>query len=160
MAQERLNPLERERYIKWHKENAQVDLRDAESIIYKTQKWSIIAGYYAMHNAAKYYLGNVFGIKITAPSAHDETLKVLEKTLIKSPTYKEIKKLIEKAEKEFETLVGADASTITAQYRLGKEKREKQTYYSQSFVKREDAQKFLDEIVKPFMKIIMELEEW
>ena len=159
MAKEKLSPLERDRYILWQKENAELDLQDAEAILEKSKKWSIIAGYYAMHNAAKYYLGKVFNIKITAPSAHDDTLKILESTLIKSPTYKEIKKLIEKAKKEFESLIGADASTIATQYKVGKEKREKQTYYSRFSGKKEDALKFLNEIVKPFLKIIMELEE-
>ncbi len=159
MTKEKLSPIERERYINWHKENAELDLEEAEEILEKSQKWSIIAGYYAMHNAAKYYLGKVFNLKISAPSAHDETLKALEQFLIKSPTYKEIKKLILEAEKEFETLIGADASTIANQYRLGKEKREKQTYYTRFQGKKEDAQGFLDEIVKPFIKIIMELEE-
>lgn len=159
MAKERLTTLEKERYIEWHKENAIIDLKDAEDIIDISQKWGIIAGYYAMHNAAKYYLGRVFGLKITAPSAHDEVLKVLEKQLISRPTYQEIKKLIEKAEEEFETLTGADAETISNHYRIGKEKREKQTYYTKYQGKKEDAIAFLNEVVKPFIKIIMELEE-
>ncbi len=156
---EKLNSIERERYISWHKENAELDLKDAEEILDKSQKWSIIAGYYAMHNAAKYYLAKVYNLKISAPAAHDETLKALEQLLIKSPTYSEIKKLIVEAEKEFESLTGADASTISNHYKLGKEKREKQTYYTRFQGKKEDAQDFLNEIVKPFIKIIMELEE-
>ncbi len=159
MAYDKLNPLEKERYIEWHKQNAELDLKDAELILDKSQKWSIIAGYYAMHNAAKYYLGKVHGFKISAPGAHEETLKMLEKLLIKAPTHQEIKKLINEAEKEFEILMGADASTIADYYKVGREKREKQTYYTQFQGKKEDAQRFLNEIVKPFIKIIMKLEE-
>ena len=44
-------------------------------------------------------------------------------------------------------------------YRVGKEKREKQTYYTRFPSKKDDGKEFLTEIVKPFLKIILELEK-
>lgn len=159
MTKGKLDALERDRYIKWHEDNANNDLGDARAILDKSQKWAIIAGYYAMHNAAKYYLGKVFGIKIDAPGAHIDVLPILREKLPKKPTFDEIQKLIVKAEEEFESLTGADASTVITQYKLGKEKREKQSYYTRFAGRKEDAKDFLDNTVEPFMKIIMELNE-
>ncbi|MEA3515287.1 MAG: hypothetical protein U9R34_07440 [Nanoarchaeota archaeon] len=61
MAITKLNPLERERYLQWHKAQAEYDMDIAERMIGSFPKWGIIIGYYSMYNAAKYYLGKVFG---------------------------------------------------------------------------------------------------
>lgn len=148
----------KERYVNWHKNNALIDLKDAENIISISPKWSIIAGYYAIHNATKYYLGNVHNKEIKQPGAHKDAFLLLKKALMTQPAYNEVNVLIKKAEEEYEILIGADAESIYRQYERGKNQRENQQYYQTNFLKVEDAKDFLENTVKPFLKIILELK--
>ena len=155
----KLNPLERERYLKWHLSQTEYDLRIAESLVLISPKWSIIIAYYSMHNAAKYYLGKVFSIKVVPPQTHETVVRELERRTLKNPTCQEIKRLIESAKEEFDILTYADPAIIHQQYRQGKEKREKQSYYSSHSIRKEDPKDFIKNIAKPFQKIMVELGE-
>lgn len=157
MAVSTLTPMNKERYVKWHKENAEQDLKDAKNMIKVSEKWAIITGYYAMHNAAKYYLGKVRNKKIEQPEAHADTIKEIEVALRQK--YKTVAQLIEQAKEEFDSLTNADQEDIKLRLIQGREKMEKRTYYQTHPTKPEEAIKFIEETVKPFIKIIMELEE-
>jgi len=79
-------------------------LAHANENVDKFPRWSIISGYYAMHNIAKLFLAKKFRIKILK-EVHSTTIKVMRivserKDLVKllEIGYREFKKLIEELE--------------------------------------------------------------
>ena len=61
----RLPEVEREKYLSFHERLWKEDFRTCRLLINKSPRWSIISGYYAMHDLAKYLLAKKFNIKIS-----------------------------------------------------------------------------------------------
>ena len=113
-------------------------------------KWSIISGYYAIHNITKYYLAIKYNKKIGLPDIHEATITA-SKELIKN---KEIKELIDSAIFEFEEIIPTYYSLI----RLKKEKKNLQYYTNKNPEKEKvtynKANYFHTSIVEKYIKLI------
>lgn len=155
----KIDPREKERYVGYHLEQSTLDLEIAKKNIEISGKWSIIIGYYSMHNIVKYYLGKYHNRMIKQPRAHEDSFKELQKVLRQTPQFKIIKILIEEAKKEFHLLIFQDVDDLINAYSQGIEKRKNQNYYQKYASKKENARKFHTDIVVPFVEIIKKLEE-
>ena len=146
----KINELELERYINFFDKSYKNNLEHSNFVLEKFPRWSIISGYYAMHDIAKLFLAKEFRLKIDY-EVHATTIKVL-KELIKN---KEILKLIEKGYEEFITIANdlaeAKKDRVKVQYYTGTE------YMEQEYKKR--AKEFLNKIVELFLFKINKLME-
>ena len=154
---------EKEIYTKWHDFAYQDDLESAESLIENHPRNAIVLGYYSMHNIAKKYLGDVFSIKIPQEDTHSLTLKALKEKIAKEVTRKMVVELMKKAQEEYEMFSKPKPELLSALLRHGRSERASQSYYQskQEADKRvgsEKAREFIDTIVKPFIKIMKELD--
>lgn len=126
----------------------------SKNIINDHPRWSIISGYYAMHDISKLFLLEEYDIQFTKPSVHDAVIKALKKLIQK----KDIIHLIEDADKEFKKIQKLDYFLSK-----GKEHREKTQYYTMlSFDEKqiqEIAEEFNANIVEPYIKLIKRLLE-
>jgi hypothetical protein len=146
----RIGELEIERYINFFQNSYKDDLAHANENVDKFPRWSIVSGYYAMHDIAKLFLVKKFRIKILK-EVHSTTIKVMRivserKDLVKllEIGYKEFKKLIEELEI-------AKKERVKVQYYTG-------TPYLESLYKKR-AKEFLENIVKPFVQKMEKLIE-
>lgn len=154
---------EKEIYVEWHNYAYQDDLESAEELIEKHPRNAIVLGYYAMHNIAKMYLGDVFSIKIPKDDTHSVTLKALKEKIAKEVTRKRVVELMKKAQEEYEIFSKPKPEMLSALYRYGKSERASNSYYhsKQKAEKRaesEKVQEFIETIVKPFIQIMKELD--
>jgi len=144
----KINELELSRYVNFFDNSYKDNLNHCKSNIESFSRWGIISGYYAMHDITKLLLAKRFGIKIEL-EVHATTIKVLDE-LIKN---KEILTLIKKGYEEFISLANDLAEA--------KKDRVKVQYYTgTSFMKeqyKESANKFLIEVVEPYLEKIKEL---
>lgn len=138
----KINELELERYINFFSHSYQDNLKHSEAIAETFPRWSIISGYYAMHDITKLFLAKQFLLKIEL-EVHGTTIKVLQE-LIEN---KEILALLEKGYREFISLANdlaeAKKERVKSQYYTGSE------YLQQEYQKR--AKLFLTELVKPYL---------
>lgn len=128
--------------------------KTSDDLLNSHPRWSIISGYYAMHDISKLYLLLKYNLQFTKPSVHDAVIKAL-KFLVKK---KEIVNLIEEGEDEFKKIQKLDYFLAK-----GKHNREKTQYYTplsfnQQQIK-EIANHFNENIVTPYLKIVNALIE-
>lgn len=90
-----LKPIEKESYLNYLKESYKEDLKISKELLFKSPKWSIIAGYYSMHNISKYYLGLNFNLKLSAPEIHSATIQAIKKLVAKKEALDLIEKIVE-----------------------------------------------------------------
>src|SRR3989344_9305940 len=72
----RIIETERERYLNFFSNSYKENLEHCKYVIEKYPRWSIISGYYAMHDIAKLFLADKFNIKIDF-NVHQLTIDVL-----------------------------------------------------------------------------------
>lgn len=154
---------EKEIYVKWHDFAFKDDLESGELLVEKHPRNAIVLGYYSMHNIAKKYLGDVFSIKIPQEDTHSLTLKALKEKISKEVTRKRVIELMKKAQEEYEMFSNPKPELLSALLRYGRSERASQSYYkskqeADKKVGTEKAREFIDTIVKPFIKIMMELD--
>ena len=139
---------ERQRYEMFFNNSYLENLEHSKKVMEKFPRWSMISGYYAMHDITKLFLVKTFGIKIEF-KVHQTTIKIL-KEILKN---KETLKLIEIGYGEFLKMAN-DLSE-------GKKERSKAQYYTGSefskdkFKKR--AEEFLEKVVIPYIKKMEEI---
>jgi len=138
----RINELEIERYINFFENSYKNNLEHCKFVIKSFPRWSIISGYYAMHDIVKLLLAKDFRIKIEL-EVHATTIKVLRELIKK----KDIIVLMEKGYSEFLSLANdlaeAKKERVKAQYYTGTE------YMKKEYEKR--AEEFLLNVVNPFI---------
>lgn len=109
---------ERNRYLNFFSNSYKENLQHSQFVIKKFPRWSIISGYYTMHDLAKLFLADKFGVKIEF-NVHETTIIVL-KELTKD---KEIIKTLNLGYKEFIKLLNdlakAKSERTKAQYYTG-----------------------------------------
>lgn len=137
-------------YLSFLKKSYKEDLAHSKTVLLSSPKWSIISGYYAMHNITKYYLALKYNKKIDLPDVHEATINA-SKELIKN---NEIKNLIETAIFEFEEIIPIYYSLVSA-----KKERKNLQYYSNNSNKidnltLEKANYFLNNIVEKYIELI------
>lgn len=144
----RIGELEIERYVGFFESSSKDNLEHCKTTIKTFPRWSIISGYYAMHDITKLLIAKRFRLKIEL-EVHATTIKVL-KELIKD---KEVMKLIERGYKEFLSLANDLAEA--------KKERTQAQYYTGTAFMRERFQKiseeFLLETVNPYMERMRKL---
>lgn len=143
-----LIPQERKQYEQFLLRTYQENFKVSKQLLSISSRWSIIAGYYAMHDISKLLLAKNFNLKISQPSAHVGVIQAIKELINKE----EIIILLEKAESEIETLHGA---LIEA-----RSEREKSQYYHASNSLKNISKKannFHKLIVEPFIKLVESL---
>ncbi len=116
----RIKETELKRYIEFFTESYKDNLRHSESNKESYPRWSIISGYYAMHDISKLLIAKVFRFKVDF-EVHATTIRVLRE-LLKD---KETLKLIEDGYEEFTNLANelsdAKKERVKVQYYTGTE---------------------------------------
>ena len=92
----RIVETERERYLNFFSNSYKENLEHSKFVINNFPRWSIISGYYAMHDVTKLFLADKFSIKIDF-NVHQTTIEVMNE-LIKD---KEILKMLSLGYSEF-----------------------------------------------------------
>lgn len=156
-----LGEKEREEWIWFHENAWNEDLKLAEELMLRSPRWSIVAGYYAMHDLTKLYLGKIRGWKVAGEFIHAKTIELLAEALRDEPDRGKILGLIREAEKEIGEALRAHESTVVKLLRTGRGERGKAQYYlggkeenmfNANFSRK--ASYFLEKIVKPYAKIM------
>lgn len=141
----RIKELEIERYVNFFENSSKDNLEHCKATIKTFPRWSIISGYYAMHDITKLLIAKKFRLKIEL-EVHATTIKVL-RNLIKD---KEVIRLIEKGYKEFISLANDLAEA--------KRQRTKAQYYTGTAFMKEHFQELSEELlletVNPYLKHI------
>jgi hypothetical protein len=141
----RMRETELERYLGFFENSYQDNLDHCEHVIDSYPRWSIISGYYAMHDITKLYIVKDYRIKIEA-DVHRTTIEVLNEILKDD----EIIALFESGYEEYRNMAGeldsAKRERAKAQYYTG-------TPFSSAEFKRK-SRKFHDEKVVPYIEKI------
>jgi len=145
----RINEDEKERYLDFFSNSYKENLEHCKFNLEKFPRWSIISGYYSMHDLAKLLLADRFAIKIDF-NVHETTIEVL-KELIKD---KRTVEMIRLGHNEFIKLLN-DLTTARS-------KRTKAQYYTGAEFLRakyeKEAKEFLEKTVLPFINKIKEVK--
>ena len=136
------------RYTNFFNNSYKENLEHCKFNLDKFSRWSIISGYYAMHDITKLFLMKKFSIKIDS-KVHKTTLKIIEE-ITKD---KEILRLLKVGYEEFIQM----AADLTE----AREERQKAQYYTGTeFMKekyKEKAISFLKDTVTPYLNKITNL---
>lgn len=145
-----ITPNEKQQYLEFLNNIYQDNVKASEFLLLKFPRWSIISGYYAMHDISKLFLGKNYNLKLGQPSVHSATIQALRE-LIKR---KDILDLMQKAEKEYDQIISSHLALLQ-----GKDQREKSQYYTLQKTETtiQKASYFLEKIVKPYLKLVEEL---
>jgi len=142
----KLSEVEKNAYVSFHEKIWKEDLETAKQLVEKSPRWSIIAGYYAMHDLAKLFLAKKFNLKISGKFDHAATIEALKRFLKNKD-----------AIKKFEDALEAVPVELLPEYlELGKRERAKSQYYTRRFkeIDIKNAIEFLKEVVEPFVKTL------
>jgi|SRR3989344_2311097 len=146
----KIKETELQRYLQFFTASYQDNLNHAKATKDAYPRWSIISGYYAMHDISKLVIAKKYRLKIER-EVHATTIKVLRE-IIKD---KEILKLIEEGYEAFQSLAN-DLSDA-------KKERIKVQYYTGSdFMKekyRKTSETFYTDVVEPYIQKIEKLME-
>ena len=153
---ENLSEVEKESWIKFHENVYKDDLNHSEKDLMEFPRWSIISGYYAMHDITKLYLGKIHDIKITGENVHTKVIDALNKFIQDKQEKDKIIGLLNKAEISFFNVLRLQEKTLPLMLRKGKTERGKTQYYSKDFsdITSQRAVYFFDNIVKPYIEIM------
>jgi hypothetical protein len=159
-----LPATEKENYLKFHKTAFEEDLKHSEKNILDFPRWSIISGYYCMHDLTKLFLSKRFNVKITSPEIHRKAIGALEYFIKDEKLKHHLLELLKEAKEIFFSSERLKEKVVTALLIKGKQERGKAQYYSEDYSKNfkvnsQKAEYFLENIVKPYIKLITGLME-
>lgn len=144
----KIKETELQRYTEFFTESYKDNLNHSQDNLESFPRWSIISGYYAMHDISKLLIAKIYHLKIEF-EVHATTIKVLRE-LLKD---KEILKLIEEGYEEFKSLSkelsDAKKDRIKVQYYTGTK------FMKEKYKKR--STEFHNDIVKPYIEKIKKL---
>ena len=150
----KLSEIEKEDYCSFLSYTWKDNLKACEANLKKFPRWSIIAGYYAMHDLAKLFLAKNFNLKITK-RVHFATVVALENVFKEDKLRKKVIILLKEAEKYYEEV------EPSIYLKLAKKERERVQYYTDKKLDFENYQHkasyFLSYIVNPFIEILKKL---
>ena len=157
-----LPATEAKNYILFHKNAFEEDLKHSEKNILQFPRWSIISGYYCMHNITKLFLAYKFNIRISSPEIHSKTIDALYNFIRDDELKKKLIELLKEAKTIYYSAERLKEKILPALLIKGKQERGKAQYYSEDYSAKENinAQKasyFLETIVKPYVGILREL---
>ncbi len=154
-----LADIEKKSYLDVHSARYKEDIKHAEAVALEFPRWSIISGYYAMHDCAKLFLAKQFNIKVTSPQIHAKTILALGQFIKEEETKQKVLILLKEAKECFYNAERLKERTIPILLKRGKAEREQAQYYTEDYsntreINSKKAIAFIDEIVKPFINII------
>jgi len=157
-----LPSTEKAAYLNFHKFASEDDLKHSEKNMLEFPRWSIISGYYCMHDFTKLFLAEKFNIKISGQNIHAKTIDALEHFINDSTLKKKLLELLKEAKNIYYSAERLKEKTLPVLLRRGKQERGKVQYYSQDYAEeiKANSQKssyFLETIVKPYINLIKEL---
>mgnify|MGYP001347431437 CR=1 FL=1 len=145
----RIEKTEKKRYLNFFSNSYKENLEHCKFVLESFPRWSIISGYYSMHDLSKLFLADKFSIKIEF-KVHETTISVL-KELIKDKQVTEMLNLgYNELIKLLNDLVIAKKQRTKVQYYTG-------TQFMQEKYKKE-ANKFLENTVLTFITKIRTLK--
>lgn len=156
---ENLNDVEKQNYIEFHTAYYQDDILHAEFVAIKHPRWSIISGYYAMHDITKLLLAKQFGIKITSPQIHAKTIVAIEHFVRDIELKSKLLPLLKEAKQTFYEAERLKEKIIPLLLKQSKKQREASQYYSEDYSNKKSVNvkksiEFLEQVVRPYIKII------
>jgi len=156
---ETLSPEERKNYLLFHKVAYLDDVKHAEEVLLKHPRWSIISGYYAMHDVTKLFLAQEFAIKISSPDIHSKTIEALGEKIQDAKTKAKLLNLLREAKEVYFNTERLKEKVLPELLRQGKRERGKTQYYTEDYteakvINSQKAAYFLDTFVKPYIKIM------
>lgn len=159
---ELLPATEKNNYVEFHERAYREDLKHSEKNIIEFPRWSIISGYYAMHDITKLFLAEKFNIKVSSPDIHSKTIDILEQTIKDSKLKERLLVLLKEAKTTYYNIERLKEKTLPILLKKGKQERGKSQYYTQDFniktnINAQKSTYFLEEIVKPYIKLIQGL---
>jgi len=144
----RISELEKKRYVNFFAQSYTENFEHSIFVMERFPRWSIISGYYAMHDITKLLLAKEFGLRVDY-KVHATTIKAVRE-LVRN---KEILKLIERGYQEFISLANdlaeAKKERVKAQYYTGTDFMRK--HYAES------ASEFSRDVVIPYIERIRKL---
>lgn len=157
-----LPATERNNYIAFHEHSYQDNLNHSEKNMLEFPRWSVISGYYAMHDVTKLFLAKQYNIKVSAPDIHAKTIEALEACIGEEDIKRRLLKLLKEAKEIYFSVERLKERVLPAMLRKGKQERGSSQYYTEDYSKRSpiDSRKasyFLDTLVKPYVRLIEEL---
>ena len=133
------------RYTNFFTSSYKENLEYCKTVLKTFPRWSIISGYYAMHDVTKLFLAKKFQIKIDA-KVHKTVIRIMEEITNDD----QLLKLLKIGYKEF-TKMAADLTEA-------RNKRQKAQYYTGSeFMKekyKEEAETFLNNVITHYLNKI------
>src|SRR3989338_5636928 len=151
----KLPATEIENYVKFHENAFKEDLAHAERNFMEFPRWSIISGYYCMHDLTKLFLAEKFNIKISSPEIHAKTITALEYHINNEKLKAKIISLLREAKTLYFSSERLKEKTLPVLLKRGKQERGKAQYYSEDYSKRSESNSqkayyFLENIVNPY----------
>jgi hypothetical protein len=143
----RIPELELQRYVNFFSESSKDNLDHSAAVIASFPRWSIISGYYAMHDRTKLFFAKRYRLKMER-KVHETAILTL-RALMKD---KALSIILNKGYREFLSLANdleeAKAERVKAQYYTG-------TEYLRELYRRR-SQEFHNTIVLPYLERIDE----
>lgn len=154
-----LPATEKENYLAFHRNASEEDLKHAEKNILDFPRWSIISGYYCMHNLTKLFIAERFNAKISSPEIHAKTIEALEHFIQDDKLKEKLLMLLKEAKDIYYSTERLKEKTLPVLLKRGKQERGKAQYYSEDYTEKskvnsQKAAYFLDKIVKPYVGLV------
>lgn len=154
-----LSPEERKNYVAFHKTAYLDDIENAEAVLLEHPRWSVISGYYAMHDITKLFLAEQFAVKIGSPDIHEKAIEALRQSIQDAKTKDKLLHLLKEAKEVYFNIERLREKVLPELLRQGKRERGKSQYYTEDYseakiITSQKAAYFLDTFVKPYIKII------
>jgi hypothetical protein len=149
----RISDYEKSRYINFFDTTYKDDLELSRYVLEKHPRWSIISGYYAMHDVTKLFLARNYGYKVHDVDVHSTTISLL--SLVLRQSHEDLVSLFESGYEEYKNMVGELSGA--------RNERRKAQYYTGSEFTRDyylsRARKFYDKKVEPYIEKIIILSD-
>ncbi|MBI2581271.1 hypothetical protein HYV85_05715 [Candidatus Woesearchaeota archaeon] len=157
-----LPATEKGNYLAFHKDAFEEDLKHAEKNILEFPRWSIISGYYCMHDLTKLFLAEKFNAKIASPELHAKAIDALEHFIRDDALKKKLLALLKEAKGIYYNSERLKEKILPALLKRGKQERGKAQYYSEDYAGKakansQKASYFLETIVKPYVELVRRL---
>lgn len=136
------------RYINFFENTYKENLEHCKANLVSFPRWSIISGYYAMHDITKLFLAKKFNIKIDF-EVHKTTIRILREVIKDKETLKLLKAGYEKFVEMANDLFKAKKERTGVQYYTGTE------FMKEKY--KEKAGEFLNNVVTPYINKMQEL---
>ncbi|MBS3108111.1 hypothetical protein J4468_04320 [Candidatus Woesearchaeota archaeon] len=154
-----LPATERTNYLSFHKTAYEEDLRHAEKNVLEFPRWSIISGYYCMHDMTKLFLAEHFNVKLSSPDIHLKAIEALEHFIKDDALKMKLLEMLKEAKSIYFSAERLKEKLLPVMLKRGRQERGRAQYYSEDYSEMEktSSQKaayFIETIVKPYIHIL------